>query len=72
LTNRADIRSWTALPKNFQSLRVELNGKPVIIKDSRANVISTINVEKNTNVLIYIKSSSLGDIKVHKIIKEKR
>jgi len=72
LTNRADIRSWTALPKNFQSLRVELNGNPVIIKDSRANVISTFHVEKNINVLIYIKSSSLGDIKVHKIIKEKR
>jgi hypothetical protein len=72
LTNRADIRSWTALPKNFQSLRVELNGNPVIIKDSSANVISTIDVEKNTNVLIYIKSSSLGDVKVHKIIKGKR
>ena len=72
LINRADIRSWTALPKNFQSLRVELNGNPVIIKDSRENVISTINVKKNANVLIYIKSSSLSDIKVHKIIKEKR
>ncbi len=72
LTNKADIRSWTALPKNFQSLRIELNGNPLTIKDSKANVISTINVDKNTNVLIYIKSSSLDDIKVHKIIKGKK
>ena len=69
LTNRADIRSWTALPKNFQSLRIELNGNPVIIKDDRDSVISTVQVENNTDVLIYIKSSSREDVKVHKIVK---
>jgi len=72
LTNRADIRSWTALPKNFQSLRVELNQNPVIIRDDRGKVISTVQVENKTDVLIYIKSSLRGNIKVHKIIKGKK
>ena len=72
LTNRTDIRSWTALPKNFQSMRVELTQNPVIIKDDKQNVISTIQVEKGKNVLIYVKSSFRGDVKVHKIIKGKK
>jgi len=72
LTNRADIRSWTAFPKNFQSLRVELNEKPVIIKDDRGKVITTLQVENRNDVLIYIKSSSRGDVKVHKAIKGKK
>jgi len=72
LTNRADIRSWTALPKNFQSLRVELNQNPVIIRDDRGRVISTVQVQNNTDVLIYVKSSSRGNVIVHKIIKGKK
>ena len=72
LTNRTDVRSWTALPENFQSMRVELNENLVIIKDDKKNVISTVEVEKDRNVLIYIKSSSKGSIKVHKIIKGKK
>jgi hypothetical protein len=72
MTNRADIRSWTALPKNFQSLRVELNENPVIIKDDRGKILSTIQVDNSTDVLIYIKSSLKGDIRVHKIIKGKK
>ncbi len=72
LTNRADIRSWTALPKRFQSLRVELNENPVIIKDDRRKIISTLQVETDTDVLIYLKSSSRGNMRVHKIIKGKR
>jgi len=72
MTNRADIRSWTALPKNFQSLRVELNQNPVIIKDDRGKILSTIQVDNSTDVLIYIKSSLKGDIRVHKIIKGKK
>lgn len=72
LTNRADIRSWTALPKNFQSMRVELNENPVIIRDDKGTVISTVQVQNNTDVLIYIKSSQRGSLKVHKIIKGKK
>ncbi|MBL0687504.1 MAG: hypothetical protein JJV95_04770 [Sulfurospirillum sp.] len=72
LTNKADIRSWTTLPKNFQSLRVELNHEPIIIKDDKNRVISTLLVDNNTHVLIYIKSSSRGNVKVHKIIKGRR
>jgi len=72
LTNRADIRSWTALPKNFQSLRVEIDENPVIIRDDIGRVISTVQVEKNTNALIYIKSPTRGDIRVHKIVKGRR
>ncbi len=72
MTNKADIRSWTALPKNFQSLRIELNEKPVIIRDDRGKILSTIQVDNNEDVLIYIKSSSTEDIRVHKIIKGKK
>ena len=71
LTNRADVRSWTALPKNFQSLRVELNENPVIIRDDKGRVISVVEVETDRDALVYIKSSSRGDIRVHRVIRRR-
>jgi len=72
LTNKADVRSWTALPKNFQSVRVEITNKPIVIKDNNGKVISSITVPKNANALIYIKSESPGNVKIHKTIFSKR
>ena len=72
LTNRADIRSWTALPKNFQSVRVKLDKKFVIIKDDRQKVIATLHVESKGDVLIYIKSSLRGYHKIHKIVEGRK
>lgn len=68
LTNKADVRSWTALPKNFHSVRVELNDQPVVIKDNNGKIISSITIPENSNALIYIKSESKENVKVHKTI----
>ncbi len=72
LTNRADVRSWTALPKNFQVVRFELKTNNVIIKDDKNRVLSTVMVDRNKDALIYIKSSKRGIIRVHRTIKGKR
>ena len=68
LTNKADVRSWTALPKNFHSVRVELNDQPVVIRDNNGKIISSITIPQNSNALIYIKSESKENVKVHKTI----
>lgn len=68
LTNKADVRSWTALPKNFQSIRVKNTGIPLKIKDNKGKVIKTILLPKNKNAMIYVKSQNLGNNIVHKII----
>lgn len=61
LTNKADVRSWTALPKNFQSQRILLKGKKITIKDDKNVVIETFNIPKNKNALIYVKSQVQGN-----------
>ena len=68
LTNKADVRSWTALPKTFQSTRIRLNGEPIKIKDNRGNIIKSINIPKGKNALIYVKSQVQGNDIVHKIL----
>ncbi len=68
LTNKADVRSWTALPKNFQSVRVKNTGKPLEIKNDRGEIIETVLLPKNKNAMIYVKSQNLGNNKIHKII----
>lgn len=68
LTNKADVRSWTALPKNFQSLRVEINNLPLIIRDDKGNIIKQIEIPKNKNALIYVKSENVGNNHFHQIL----
>ena len=68
LTNRADVRSWTALPKNFQSLRVKLDGNPLEIKNNQGRIIKEILIPNDKNALIYVKSQEVGNDIVHKIL----
>ncbi len=68
LTNRADVRSWSALPKSFQSIRIKLNSKIIYIKDDMGQVIKTIIIPKGKNAIIYVKSQIKGDNKIHEII----
>lgn len=68
MTNKADVRTWTALPKTFQSTRVKLNGKPLEIKDDKNNVIKTVSIPKGKNAMIYVRSAVHGNNKVHEII----
>jgi hypothetical protein len=66
-TNKADVRSWTSLPKNFQSIRVPVNGKPIVIKNNQGKVIKTVKVPKSKNAMIYVKSFVPGNDKVHEM-----
>lgn len=68
LTNKADVRSWTALPKSFQSTRLTLNGKPIEIKDDKGKIIKSVAIPKGKNALIYVKSQVHGNNKVHEIL----
>lgn len=68
LTNKADVRTWSALPKNFQSIRVKVDGKPLVIKNHNNEVISTLNLPSNKSALIYVRSQVEGDNKIHEII----
>ena len=68
LTNKSDVRSWTALPKEFQSTRVTLNNKPIKIKDDKGNLIQSINIPNGKNALIYVRSRNAGDTKIHQTL----
>jgi|TARA_R110002033_G_scaffold9971_1_gene32651 hypothetical protein len=68
LTNKADVRSWSALPKNFQSLRVKLDGKPIEIKNNEGKIIKEVFIPNDKNALIYVKSQSIGNNIIHKIL----
>lgn len=68
LTNKADVRSWTALPKEFQSLRVKLNGKPFEIKDENGNIVETVTIPKGRNAIIYVRSRNVGNTRTHQIL----
>uniref|UniRef100_UPI004047E37D COG3014 family protein n=1 Tax=Aliarcobacter sp. TaxID=2321116 RepID=UPI004047E37D len=68
LTNKADVRTWSALPKNFQSIRVKVDGKPLVIKNHNNEVISTLNLPSNKSALIYVRSQVEGNNKIHEII----
>lgn len=68
LTNKADVRSWTALPKNFQSLRVKIDNKPILIKNDKGELIKSVIIPNGKNAMIYVKSQNIGNDKVHEIL----
>lgn len=67
LTNKADLRGWISLPKNFQAIRVVNLGKNVDIKTSDGELIESFVVNKDKNAIIYINSPIKGLHIVHKI-----
>lgn len=67
LTNKADVRSWTSLPKNFQSVRVKTN-KPIVLKNEKGDILKTIEIPNGKNAMIYVKSQIAGNDKIHEIL----
>jgi len=68
LTNKADVRSWTTLPKNFQSVSVKLDGNPIKIKNNDGKIIKEVLIPSNKNALIYVKSQKVGNERIHEIL----
>ena len=68
LTNKADVRSWTALPKNFQSTRVKIDNNPIIIKNDKGDILKLIMIPEGKNAMIYVKSQYVGNDKIHEIL----
>jgi len=68
MTNKADVRSWTALPKSFHSVRIKLTGEPIVIKNDKDEVLKTLKLPENKNAIIYVKSPVIGNDKIHEII----
>lgn len=66
-TNKADVRSWSALPKNFQAVRVEIDDKPIKILSDSGNEIATVDASKANNAIIYVRSMMPGNDKVQPI-----
>lgn len=67
VTNKADVRSWVSLPKNFQVARVVNQGIQVDITTNAQELIHSALVPKNKNAIFYVRSSVLGYHVVHEI-----
>lgn len=68
MTNKADVRSWTALPKNFQIARVPLNGMPLEIVTDNGTIITKETIPQHNNAIIYVKSPQMGNHIVHAML----
>ncbi len=68
VTNKADVRSWVSLPKNFQALRVKNKGKENVIKDDKGEVLTSVFVPKNKNAIVFISSSTNSFFVLDKIL----
>lgn len=68
ITNKADVRSWSALPKNFQVARIEITDKPISIKSDSGKEISSVNASKSKNAIIYIRSIKPGHDNVKTVL----
>lgn len=55
VTTRADIRHISTMPSNFQSVSIKNTGMAVI-SDENGDIIANIEVNKDKNVIIYVKS----------------
>lgn len=66
-TNKADVRSWSALPKNFQAVRVEINGKPIKVMSDSGKEIASIDASQANNAIIYVRSMTPGNDKIQTI-----
>lgn len=60
-TNKADVRSWVSLPKNFQALRIKNDGLKKEIKSNSGVVLENLFIPKNKNAIIYINSPVKGN-----------
>lgn len=67
LSTRADLRSWSSLPKYFSSGRIPIKDGEITIYSDRDNLLYKTIINNNKNAIIYIKSSHVNQILVHEI-----
>lgn len=68
MSNKSDVRYWSYLPQNFQSLSFVNVGENFKIKDKFNNDIGEFNIPKNKNAIIYIKDISDNEKFISKIL----
>ncbi|MDR1285206.1 MAG: hypothetical protein LBJ88_03280 [Campylobacteraceae bacterium] len=66
-TAKADTRSWSALPKNFEAASIPIRDGNITIVDENGVILLKEFLRNDKNVIIYIKSSQKGQIITHKI-----
>ncbi|MDR1460476.1 MAG: hypothetical protein LBI78_02400 [Campylobacteraceae bacterium] len=66
-TTKADIRSWSALPKNFGAASIPIKDGNIVIVDENGAILLKDFLQNDKNVIIYLKSSQKGQIITHKI-----
>lgn len=70
VTDKADIRQWRTLPKNFQIARTKLANQPINIYKPDGSILTTIApLSTDRDAIIYIKSDIIAHFKVHIIQK---
>jgi len=68
ITNNADVRTWTTLPKTISVMRVDNNKSGLIEIKSHGNVIDRISVPTLGNHLVYVRvGPNKNDVKVIKM-----
>lgn len=68
-TTAADIRIWTALPKEFQIAKVKTPTSGLIVLETPTGHKINVTVPKNDNSLIYVKIPTSGAKIVYDVIK---
>lgn len=66
-STKADIRNWSALPKNFQAASIPINDGNITIFNENGGIILKDKIDKNKDAIIYLKSAHKGQVIVHKI-----
>ena len=61
--NKADLRSWNLLPKEFQTARIR-TGKKIIIKTPKGTKIASIKTDPKKNYIIFVTIPSNKSIPV--------
>lgn len=67
LTNKADLRYWSTLPQNFQSLRVENDGQEIKIMTDTGVTVGNLLPKKDLNGIIYVKSLTPQNLSLYEI-----
>ncbi len=67
--NRADTRQWKLLPKNFHIARVLLKNPTVKIKNPMGNDILKLNLDTNSNYMIFVRIINKNGDTIHNEVK---
>jgi hypothetical protein len=67
-TTAADIRIWTALPKEFQLAKIDTPSNGVLVLETSTGNAINVNVPKNNNSLVYVKIPTSSAKAVYDVI----